>query len=635
MKRKCLTIGIILLFVTISVIPTIAHDIEKIPLPSGKGNILYVGGNGSGNYSTIQDAIDQANEGDTIFVYNGTYNEHLTIDKQINLTGEDPEITIIDGSYEYDADIVYITGNHVVIQGFTIEHTDPYSNCIISVDCSHNTISGCSFLNNDGTAIMLLRSSDNIISHCTIADSRTGIIINNEFSDNNLISDCYIATDNQGLGVGSSYNNISNCTLLGGEMDLTDGANSTVHNCHIANQKGSFGIQLGYTTNNTFRNNTLEHCGIIFNCNFPYEFYQDIDTSNVIDGKPICYLRNENNREINESSNAGYIILVSCRNITMRNLTCHGVTLGDSSFIKAENCSFFENTLGVDISLSSNNIVTHCVFFSIDHAVWIRKSSRNTISHCMMTNGSKNGYGIDISYYSNENMVTDCDIANYPRGIEISGDSHQNNIIECSISHSRLVGIWLLDSGNMVSKCHIYDNEVGIIIWNSDNLVFYNNFINNHIQTNITGTNIWNNESVGNYWSDYRYFDLNRDGIGDLPYRIGNGNKDSNPLMHPYNNIITKPKAKYLYISDNDGAYILFTPFGNALIFGPISVSVTGDELVKVEFYVDNELKNIDAEPPFQWIWNERGLSKHTVRIVASTIFENTIIDEINVINIT
>ena len=38
------------------------------------GNIQYVGGNGSGNYTAIQDAIDHAEQGDTIYVFKGTYN---------------------------------------------------------------------------------------------------------------------------------------------------------------------------------------------------------------------------------------------------------------------------------------------------------------------------------------------------------------------------------------------------------------------------------------------------------------------------------------------------------------------------------------------------------------------------------
>lgn len=62
--------------------------------PSGK--TLYVGGNGSNNYTTIQDAIDNASYGDTIFVYNGTYYENVVIHKSIKLMGENKSTMIID-----------------------------------------------------------------------------------------------------------------------------------------------------------------------------------------------------------------------------------------------------------------------------------------------------------------------------------------------------------------------------------------------------------------------------------------------------------------------------------------------------------------------------------------------------------
>ena len=39
------------------------------------GNILYVGGSGPGNYTKIQDALDNATEGDTVYVYSNTYYE--------------------------------------------------------------------------------------------------------------------------------------------------------------------------------------------------------------------------------------------------------------------------------------------------------------------------------------------------------------------------------------------------------------------------------------------------------------------------------------------------------------------------------------------------------------------------------
>ncbi|WP_205944432.1 beta strand repeat-containing protein [Pelagibius litoralis] len=54
---------------------------------------------GSGDYLTIQDAIDNASEGDTILVAAGTYNENITIDKAVKLiSAEGRDSAIIQGS---------------------------------------------------------------------------------------------------------------------------------------------------------------------------------------------------------------------------------------------------------------------------------------------------------------------------------------------------------------------------------------------------------------------------------------------------------------------------------------------------------------------------------------------------------
>ena len=53
-------------------------------------NILYVGGSGECNYTKFQGAIDNATDGDTVFVYDISllYNESVTIDKSINFLAE-------------------------------------------------------------------------------------------------------------------------------------------------------------------------------------------------------------------------------------------------------------------------------------------------------------------------------------------------------------------------------------------------------------------------------------------------------------------------------------------------------------------------------------------------------------------
>ena len=70
---------------------------------SPNGKIIYVGGLGSGNYSSIGEAIQIADDFDIIFVYNGLYLEHsLIIDKKISIIGEEAIKTVIEGDITKD-----------------------------------------------------------------------------------------------------------------------------------------------------------------------------------------------------------------------------------------------------------------------------------------------------------------------------------------------------------------------------------------------------------------------------------------------------------------------------------------------------------------------------------------------------
>jgi len=54
------------------------------------------------------------------------------------------------------------------------------------------------------------------------------------------------------------------------------------------------------------------------------DFVNQVDTSNLVDGGPMCYLVNQSNTEIspvNFSEGVGYVGLVNCRNVTVQGLT--------------------------------------------------------------------------------------------------------------------------------------------------------------------------------------------------------------------------------------------------------------------------------------------------------------------------
>jgi len=118
--KRLLAIGVILLFVGMSISST-GYNLEKqSTIATLYGNTLYVGGNGTGNYTKIQDAIDNASDGDTVFVYDDSspYYENVVVDRPINLIGENKNSTIIDGNGI--GVVVRISANHVNIRCFTI-----------------------------------------------------------------------------------------------------------------------------------------------------------------------------------------------------------------------------------------------------------------------------------------------------------------------------------------------------------------------------------------------------------------------------------------------------------------------------------------------------------------------------------
>jgi len=122
-KNIPIVVGITILFLGTCITPTVATDtIEQTSMPTSDGKTLYVGGTGPDNYTKIRDAIDDASDGDTVFVYNGTYYEHVHIYKSLNLIGENQETTIID-SGGVGGDLVWATVSDVSICFFTIQNS--------------------------------------------------------------------------------------------------------------------------------------------------------------------------------------------------------------------------------------------------------------------------------------------------------------------------------------------------------------------------------------------------------------------------------------------------------------------------------------------------------------------------------
>jgi len=486
------------------------------------GITFYVGGAGEGNYSSIQDAIDNASTGDTVFVYNGTYYENVIINKTINLIGESKKNTVIDGGG--GGNVIYMSADWVNITNFTI------------VNSGYGIVSPYAGINFHSA------SSDNIILNCNISDNWYGVWLRG--GDRNSIIDCTISNSSDGIlfekYTYSKNNNIINCSIsrCGAGISFEHSSDNNVINCNISNNWWGiyFDSSSSTITNNTLNNNTY---GLIIPYNskatIPKMYGNFVNGINfdgtVIPDEKMYYYNEQDivieNRICDSGHSNGYtgtitqqglITLYDCKNVTINN-------------------NVLSNTNGIHLAHSQNITIIRCDIFNSDTGIYLKHSSRNSVTNCNLSNCE---YGISVTEQSNTNLILNCSIFGGERGIYTSYSSCRNNITYCTVQSSGHSGItfgWSANE-NIISYSNILNNSWGIEIHSSsnDNWIHHNNIINNtDYQAYDRCSNYWDDGYIGNYWSDYNGSDEDSNGIGDAPYNISGGdNRDIYPLVDPW-----------------------------------------------------------------------------------------------------
>jgi len=130
------------------------------------------------------------------------------------------------------------------------------------------------------------------------------------------------------------------------------------------------------------------------------------------------------------------------------------------------------------------------------------------------------------------NTVEDSDLGIYLEGsyeCDVYGNTLEDDLAGMFVQHTYDTQY----EGNVIYANTIRDNEYGLVIDGSLNVVYHNDFIDNTDQAFQSDYNTWNNaDDEGNYWSDYEGEDLNGDGIGDtLVPHLG---LDFYPLTEPH-----------------------------------------------------------------------------------------------------
>jgi len=504
--KNLLPIFIVLLFVCTSFVGE-SYTAEKSSTIYFSGKTLYVGGSGPGNYSKIQAAIDNANEGDTVFVYDDSspYYENLVVDKSITLIGEDRNTTIIDGGGKKTA--VKITEDLVTICFFTITRGgDNFYDSGIRILSSHNTIFS-SIIRESFNGISFDSVSSNNLYDNIIIENYKGLYI--ESSGNNYITNNYINNNGEQIRLSASKNNY----LIGNT---------------IYSKKYYYEVYIYRSKELTVNNNSFFNCGI----NPQASTFKSVN-NNTVNNKPLVFLVDESNLIIEE---AGQNFLNNCSNITVKNLEISNVTVGilceKTNFCNFSNNTFLNNKKAIELESSDSNIVGNNIITSGYEAVRMSNSKNNRIIN---NNFVQSGW---TYLYMCKNISV---MSNTFTGVSEEGiylQSSLNCMIANNIIQECRVGIFLeiLSENNLIFKNEIRNNKFfGILLAHSSNknTIICNNFINNHPNVFLKRSN--NNDWNENYWNKPRFFPKLIIGLNEKRLFIPYITFDWHPAREPYN----------------------------------------------------------------------------------------------------
>ncbi|HID71851.1 MAG TPA: hypothetical protein EYP29_03795, partial [Thermoplasmata archaeon] len=189
---------------------------------------IYVDASGNGDYTSIQDAINHASEGDTLIVNLGTYTEQLNVDKPLKIFGNSSDASkiVIDG--DSTGDTVIFSSSNIIFHNFTLKNSGN-DKALISISGNTNSnISNCLFeVNSKGIQFTNSASSHEVYNSTFQGEDKTGTgieivdgdnlkIVGSKFTDLNT----GIFFNVQGTGVSNQDNTINDCIIKGNRRGI-------------------------------------------------------------------------------------------------------------------------------------------------------------------------------------------------------------------------------------------------------------------------------------------------------------------------------------------------------------------------------------------------------------------------------
>ena len=290
--------------------------IDAVPVPKvtgtevtttgTRGNIIIVDPAGNEDYTTIQDAIDNANDGDTIKVWDGTYTEILSVGRSLDIIGNGSSTTIVDGEGLGDHGM-FISADNVNISGLSIVNNEYHGikinsshvrvsnsnlsdnlKCgvafIVESESGNNTVEGCDIWNNQRYGIALQGTGGTtLIANNTIGNSLERGISITQGDENDVVNNTITGGDHgiviESMGGGernagdeateaSVRNSVRDNTIsrtLGSGMNIQQSCNdneiigNTITSC--GEDWGEYGISFSGVSGAVVMDNSITSCG--------------------------------------------------------------------------------------------------------------------------------------------------------------------------------------------------------------------------------------------------------------------------------------------------------------------------------------------------------------------------------------
>ncbi len=556
--KKMMTVSVSLMLVLSGLIVMANSGIAK-PVEDIRATLIVTPGD------SIQDAIDVADPGDIIQVWNGTYHERLTINKPLSLIGNHSASTVIWGNGTGDV-VSAVSASQVNITGFTIHGSGPDNNDDFGLELSsspNSKVENIHFVNNT--------------NHLNVFSSGDCTVRGNIFNQTNA----------RGMWIqGSSHNSfVSNNTFYSTQtgISITSADYLTISNNTFSNTNIGIGFYSG-ANNNIIKNNEFNIAtdGIRLGHNV---YGNEIVGNNITSSQDGIELNSVNNNLIE-----GNTIFNNTRGIYVIN-TAHNNTM-------ANNTLFF-NMRGIEMqNTRDNDIINNEIFGNVSetwhYAIYINGADHNNIigndiyesRSITITGGGRFNYVAENDIYSNNqdgielnsvnnNLIERNTIFNNPRGIYILNAAHNNTVADNFIfnctegislddsNYNEIRGNTVLGDANLGATNHgIYTSD------SNDNLVVGNTAIDNHMGIYLmqSSDSIVQDNNVSSNRHSGIYLQLSNDNIltsntarSNLNYGVTLWDAENNSVYH---NIFIDNVLEQAYDNGNNNEWDAGYPDG-------------------------------------------------------------------------